>query len=149
MFEKILVTIDGSPVSENALHIAVDEARLRNAELHVLYVVHHVVTHTMLYDGGAALPKEGTKLHEEIMEKEAEKLLEHAVEVASEEGVDIITHSVPGDPGDVIIEFSREMNADLLIVGSSGKSSLDRFLLGSVSSSVIKHSDISTLIVKK
>jgi len=149
MFEKILVALDGSPVSENALRVAVDEARVRNAELHALYVVHHLMTHTMLYEGSAELPGENTKAYQEIMENEAGKVLEHAVEVASEEGVGIITHSMAGDPRDVIIDFSGAIKADLVVIGSSGKSSLDRFLLGSVSSSVVEHSGITTMVVRK
>ena len=148
MFKKILVALDGSSFSKNALHVAVDEARVRNAELHALYVVHHVVTHNMIYDGGVSSPEGKVNAYHEIMEDEAKIILSHAEEVASDEGVDIITHSMIGDPRDVILDFSEEIKADLIIVGSSGKSSLDRFFLGSVSSSVVENSAITTIIVR-
>lgn len=148
MFKKILVALDGSSVSENALHVAVDEARVRDAELHALYVVRHVVTHTMLYESGASAPEGSAKNYNEVMENEAKKVLEHAEEVASEEGVEIIAHFMIGDPREVIVEFLEEIEADLIIVGSSGKSSLDRFLLGSVSSAVVEHSGVTTIVVR-
>jgi nucleotide-binding universal stress UspA family protein len=148
MFKKILVALDGSSVSENALHVAVDEARIREAELHALYVVRHVVTHTMLYESDTASPEGSVKNYNEIMENEAKKVLGHAEEVASDEGVPVITHFMIGDPREIIVDFSEEMEADLIIVGSSGKSSLDRFLLGSVSSAVVEHSAVTTIVVR-
>lgn len=148
MFGKILVALDGSPVSENALHVAVDEARIRNAELHALYVVQHVVTHSMLYDSGAYVPDASTEAFNEIMESEAKKVLEHAEDVASEEGIEVRTHFVIGDPREAIIKFSEEIGADLIIVGSYGKSGFDRLFLGSVSSAVVEHSGVTTIIVR-
>lgn len=148
MFKKILVALDGSSFSENALHVAVDEARIHNAELHALYVVHHIVTHNMIYDRGVSAPEGSPNAYHEVMEEEAKKVLSHAEEVASDEGVGIITHFMIGDPRDLIVDFSEEIKADLIIVGSSGKSGLDRFFLGSVSSSVVEHSYITTIIVR-
>ncbi len=148
MFKKIQVAIDGSAVSENALHVAVDEARIRDADLHVVYAIQHIFTHSMIYDGGTPVPDGNPEMYNEIMENEAKKALEHAEEVAAEEGIKISPHFLIGDPRDVIIDFSEEIKADLIIIGSSGKSGLDRLFLGSVSSAVVEHSGITTIIVR-
>lgn len=148
MFDKILVALDGSPASDNALHVAVDEARVRNAELHVLYVVQHVVTHSLIYDGGVPVQDANPEIYNEIMENEAKNILERAGDVAKDDDIDIRTHMMFGDPRDVILDFSEELGVDLIIVGSAGKSNLDRLLLGSVSSAIIQHSKITTIVVR-
>lgn len=148
MFKKILVAIDGSAVSENVLHVAVDEARMRDADLHVVYAIQHIFTHSLVYDGGTPVPDGNPGIYNEIMENEAKKVLEHADEVAVEGGIDVSTHFLIGDPRDVIVDFSKEINADLIIIGSSGKSGLDRLFLGSVSSAVVENSGITTIIVR-
>ncbi len=53
-----------------------------------------------------------------------------------------------GDPRDIIIDHAKEWGADLIVVGSCEKSRIEKFLLGSVSESVIKHAPCSMLIVK-
>lgn len=148
MFHRILVAIDGTNASKNALHVAVAEAKIHGAELHAVYALHHVVVHTMIFDGSSALPEDSPEIMNEVLGEEANRVLENAVDVAEEEGVSLITHSIVGEPRDVIIDLSAGIKADLIVVGSSNKGGLDRLLLGSVSSAVVEHSKITTMVVR-
>ena len=53
-----------------------------------------------------------------------------------------------GDPADVICRRARELDADLIVVGSRGLGTLDRFLLGSVSAAVAQRAPCSVLVVR-
>ena len=148
MFKRILVALDGSKASENALYTAIQEARLRNAELNAVYVVQHLFTHQMVIDSPVGAPETNPEMMDEILSAEAQRVLLHAKEISHDEGVDIIIHIKHGDPREEIPAFSDEIHADLVILGIRGKSSLERLLLGSVSSAVIMNSKITTLLVK-
>ena len=54
-----------------------------------------------------------------------------------------------GDPADEIVKCARSLNADLLLVGSSDKIGLERFLLGSVTSKVNRRAPCSVLTVRQ
>lgn len=56
--------------------------------------------------------------------------------------------SLKGDPETEILEHAKEWGADLIVVGSHDRSRLERFLVGSVSESVVKHSPCSVLVLK-
>jgi len=56
---------------------------------------------------------------------------------------------VEGDAAHEILEFAKQSNIDMIIMGTLGRGGLDRFLLGSVADKVVRHSKISVLVVKK
>jgi nucleotide-binding universal stress UspA family protein len=53
-----------------------------------------------------------------------------------------------GDPADEIVRFSREAGMDLIVMGTHGRTGLDRLLLGSVAEKVLRDADCSVLVVK-
>jgi nucleotide-binding universal stress UspA family protein len=74
------------------------------------------------------------------------KNLEEAKALPAERGVDGETLEAQGDPGDVIVDNSKD--ADLVVVGSRGLNPVHRLLLGSVSSKVIQRAESDVLIVR-
>jgi nucleotide-binding universal stress UspA family protein len=56
--------------------------------------------------------------------------------------------SLEGDPKSLIVEHAKDWGADLIVIGSSDKSTLERFLLGSVSQAVVTRAHCSVLVVK-
>jgi len=55
---------------------------------------------------------------------------------------------VPGDPRSALVDEARQEHADLIVVGSHGRSGLSKLLLGSVASHVVAHAPCSVLVVK-
>src|SRR5271157_4707946 len=130
MFGKILVAIDGSGMSETALVCALDEAKVWKAALHVVYVVE-----TGLF---SSLPMDNTwEIMLSLLEKEGHTALGNALKKAEQKGVAVTTHLKEGHAGNEIIKVADDIGADLLVIGSHGKSNVDRLLLGSVSSYVV------------
>ena len=141
MFTNILVAIDGSKASDQAIERAVDEAKVWNARLHAVYVVE-----TGLF---TSLPSDNTvELMHRVLEKEGNAVLEKAKKAAAKNGVTLISHLKQGHAGTEIITLARKENADLIVSGSHGKSKTDSILLGSVSTYITTHSTVTTMVVR-
>jgi nucleotide-binding universal stress UspA family protein len=141
VFSNILVAMDGSEASQRALSQAVDLAKLCNAKLHTIYVVE-----TGLF---SSLPMEGTvEIMYSVLEKEGEEVMESANKFASEKSITVLTHMKQGHAGSEILALAEEEKSDLIIVGSHGKSNTDRLLIGSVSTFVVTHSTVTTMVVR-
>jgi nucleotide-binding universal stress UspA family protein len=133
--------MDGSEASQRALSQAVDLAKLCNAKLHTIYVVE-----TGLF---SSLPMEGTvEIMYSVLEKEGEEVMERAKKYATEKSITVITHMKQGHAGSEILALAEEEKSDLIIVGSHGKSNTDRLLIGSVSTFVVTHSTVTTMVVR-
>jgi len=141
MFSEILVAVDGSKIGKRALEVAIEEARLWKARVHVIYVVE-----TGLF---SSLPMDSTwEIMYSMLEKEGQETLSLAKEQAAANGVRLETYLRQGHAGNEIIKASQELGADLIVVGSHGKSEVDRLLLGSVSSFVVGNSSVAVLVVR-
>lgn len=141
MFGKILVAIDGSKTSEKALNTALDMAHLWNAEVHVVYVIE-----TGLF---SSLPIDNTwEVIHRMLKGEGENAIGAAKKAGEAHGVKVIAHMREGHAGNEILRVAEKECAELIIVGSHGKTQIDRLLLGSVSSYVVKYSTITTMVVR-
>lgn len=147
MFSNILVALDESKLSQRALMEAVDQARIWNANLQVIYITPTALLNELSTD--PTFRADRAIEIERILQKEGEEVLESAKKYCAEKGIIVITHMKYGDPGIEIISLAEKENCDLIIVASHGKSDIDRFLLGSVSSFVVTHNKVMTLVVRE
>ena len=146
MFTNILVAIDGSEVSQLALIQAVDQAKIWNAKIHAIFIAE---THQFdLFSMDPTFNMETKREMYRILEKVGESILERAEKYCSDKGITIITHMRYGDPGNEIISLAEQEKFDLIVIGSHGKSSIDRLLLGSVSSFVVTRNKAATMVVR-
>jgi nucleotide-binding universal stress UspA family protein len=141
MFQSILAAMDGSQKSEAALDIAIGEAKVHGAALHVVYVIE-----TGLF---SSIPMDNTwEVIYGLLENQGKEAQLAAAKRAQDQGIGITTHLKEGHAGNEILKLARDLGVDLIVLGSHGKSNLDRILLGSVSSFVVSHSAVSTLVVR-
>jgi nucleotide-binding universal stress UspA family protein len=141
MFEKILVAIDGSKTSEKARDLVLEMAKSWGAEVHAIYVIE-----TGLF---SSIPMDNTwEVIYGMLKAEGEKALEEVKKKGSEMDVIAQTYLREGHAGNEILKVAQESGADLVVVGSHGKTQIDRLLLGSVSSYVVKYSTITTMVVR-
>jgi len=141
VFTNILVAIDGSDTSQRVLVRAVEEAKVWNARLHIIYVVE-----TGLF---SSLPADNTvEIMYRVLEKEGTSVLEQAKKYASENGVSTTTHMKQGHAGSEVVALADKEKTDLIMVGSHGKSQADRILIGSVSTYVVTHGHVTTMVVR-
>ncbi len=135
---RITVGIDSSKDSIRALDWALDEARLRGAELEL---VHAYVTPDYI-----ALPAVVTLPSDEELRKAADAVLDEALAaVGDTSDVSVIRTLRSGGAAAVLCEVSE--GADLLVVGARGLGGFRGLLLGSVSHQVVAHSPCPVVVV--
>lgn len=134
----VLVGVDGSPGARAALEVAVEEARLRDARLHVTYA--YPVVESLTGTTG-----EGLYTH---LEAEAKALLEEVAAGAPQtDGLSVEWIATPGSPAGVLIEASKD--ATLLVVGSRGHGGFLGLVMGSVSTQCVHHAHCPVLVVRE
>lgn len=136
-YDKILIAVDNSTFSNTAARKGFDLARQLRADVALVFVVNKAkVIHNA--DSGI-LPEEAmTMLH-----REAEKTLH---EIASWH-LDVKTFMPEAVPAEGIIQTAQDWGADLIVMGTHGRTGLKHLLLGGVAEHVIRHSKIPTLVV--
>jgi nucleotide-binding universal stress UspA family protein len=135
----IVVGVDGSATSSNALEFAIEEARLRHAALHVTYAYPAIERRVSGSTG---------KDYYEQIEDDAKEFLQGLMKSAPPtDELDVQWLGVPGNPAEVLIEASRD--ATLLVVGSRGGGGFMGLLMGSVSTQCAHYSHCPVLIVRE
>jgi nucleotide-binding universal stress UspA family protein len=132
---KIVVGYDGSDAAKRAL----DRALTLAGDDGKITVVAAAESHAR------AGITQGAHLDPSEIERRR-KDLEEAKALLAERGVDGETLEAQGDPGDMIVNSSKD--ADLVVVGSRGLNPLQRLLLGSVSSKVVHRAECDVLVVR-
>jgi nucleotide-binding universal stress UspA family protein len=136
----IIVGIDGSTRSRQALEWAVNEAAVRHAPLTVL-TVHQALAN---YWGGPVLAGQDLTLRDrEAAQEEADSVLEKFGE--EERPPSVTVRAVLGAPAEELLIAAED--ADLLVVGSRGAGGFKRLLLGSVSSQVAHHAHCPVVVI--
>ncbi|MFV1360635.1 MULTISPECIES: universal stress protein [Mycolicibacterium] len=130
----IVVGVDGSPASDNAVAWAARDAALRGVQLTLIYALPGAASPIWL---DVALPQDYWDYQNETGQKVLDAAQQVAREAAGAHALRIVAKSVPGHAVATLIEYSRR--ADLVVVGSRGLSKWGRRLLGSVSSSLAHH----------
>ena len=147
--QKILVAYDGSAQSKEALDWAIDLSLMTKAQVMVVKVIEMMSLREMtdLYEGGAHADLLVAKIEE--LQKADQKLLEEAIAaVGQRKGVAITTALLHGNVAAAIIEFSKENDVDLIVVGTKGHGVLEDLLMGSVTRNLVSLSRIPVLVVK-
>lgn len=139
MYKKILVPTDGSEFAKKAQKHALFLAKVSGAEIIAVSVTENN------FVNGLPLDDEVYQLNQILKERSEENLKEF-----DELNVDDlkITHVIrEGSPAKVILEVAGEEDVDLIVMGSSGKSGFDRFIMGSVADKVVNSAKCAVLVV--
>jgi nucleotide-binding universal stress UspA family protein len=144
---KVLVPVDGSVQSLEALKVAIDYVKIKGADMNVISVIPSI--------GGSMEDHEISpariERHVEGMERRANDIVKHACDIlASEKVMSSCAKAISTSASipDAIIDFAEDENIDLIIMGSRGLSASTRIKLGSVATQVIKYSPCSVYLVK-
>ena len=133
---RVLVAYDGSAGARRALERAAVLARPDD----VVSVI-SVAEGVPLFGHAGALPSP-----EQV--EACEKQLSEAGRVLSEQGIEPALVTRSGDPATAILEVAHEQRVDLVVLGTRGMSTVERWLVGSVSSKVLHHAHCSVLVAR-
>ncbi|MFP9191784.1 universal stress protein [Natrialbaceae archaeon A-CW1-1] len=140
MANTILVPIDGSEPSRNALTVAIEE--FDDAELILLHVIEPYNVFSVTEDA----VRDDDILEERRSERAA--LLEEFAETAVDMGADVRTELMLGSPSRAIVDACEEFDVDHVVMGSRGRTGLSRMILGSVADTVVKRAPVTVTVVR-
>lgn len=147
MFKRIVVGVDGSSTSDNAVRIACDLASKYDS---ALYLVHTPQPQTVAFALGAVAGYHAVTTmpsHEEV-EEAASKIVKDATAIAQECGNEIVeTRTDQGDPAQKITSCAQDVGADLIVTGRRGLGSIGSLVQGSTSQQVNHLAKCATLSV--
>jgi nucleotide-binding universal stress UspA family protein len=145
---KILLAVDGSVCSD----VAVEEVGRRpwpdGSSVKVLSAFELPMPPT---PEGWALPANYFEEMDVAVQKQARNIVDRALDKLKSRANQTISLEgalLPGPPGAVILDEAESWGADLIVVGSHGYRAWERFLLGSVSQSVVSHAKCSVEVVR-
>lgn len=143
---KILAPIDGSAHSRKALEFACRFARMYDAQLIVMHVIHEAPGSDTWVLGGAAVTVEASQ---ENLDKAAADLIGAAQQLAAEADCDDVETIVRGgNPAQQILHYAKKRPVDIIVMGSRGLSDLKGLLLGSVSHRVTNLAECTCITVR-
>ncbi len=158
---RIVVGVDGSKESHEALRWALEEAKLRGAELHVVHVYGpigeespYAASYAYAPDRGTAgrLTEEEARWREErqrTVHERAKRIVNDVVKAVGADHADLPVHQeviAGARSAQALIDRSR--NADLLVVGSRGRGGFKGLLLGSVSQQLVQHAPCPVVVIR-
>lgn len=137
----VLVPLDGSPLSERALSYALEN--FPDATITTMYVINPVDAVVDVEAGGLPVAEDW---YENARER-ATSLQATATDLAAAHDIDVDTVTEVGRPEHVILEYADDHDVDQIVMGSHGRSGVDRAILGSVAETVTRRARIPVTIV--
>lgn len=138
MFDSLVIATDGSRSVERAVGVALDLAERFDATVHALFVV----------DEGdvEAAPEAVRDSLREALEERGERAL---ADVEGRSDCEVVPVIREGRPPQVIGEYAREHDVDLVAMGTRGRHGENRFLVGSVAERVVRTCPVPVLTVRQ
>ena len=150
---KMIVCADGSDTSKKAIRRAAWMNELTpEAEITVICVYEDTQIpphYGNISRDGVRVEPEGIPLDiDEVYIKQKEKVLKEAVDILREMGTACSTRLLYGEAAKTIVTYAQENECDLLIIGSKGRSRVEKIVTGSVSGPVVQEAPCDVLVVK-
>lgn len=145
MYKRILIAVDGSSTSNRGLLVALQLARETKASVRLVHVADEL--------GNLARLEFDSHLRERVREQVREQgmdILARALAIADSAEVPAETRLLESRDrrlGEVIADASREWKADLVVLGTHGRHSVQRALLGSGAEQILRESPVPVLLV--
>src|SRR6056297_3614020 len=137
MYDQVLVPVDDREPSSVALTYALEVAAAHDATAHLLYVADTNKPSQVQYQGVVL----------DVLEQEGDDVLAEARERATDAGVTVDDELVQGDPRHEIVAAAER--ADLVVMGTHGRSGIDGYLLGSVTEHVVRKTETPVVTVRE
>lgn len=142
-FSTILMAVDFSDSSDNAFQLALSLAEKYSARLIILHVINEPIDLRGFY-----VPHISFEKLEEEIEEGAGKLMESFCRLHAGDFSNFESLIVPGMPYEQIIQQAQEKGADLIVLGTHGRTGLDHVLFGSTAEKVVRKSKLPVLTVR-
>lgn len=141
VYQKIMIATDGSVSVRKAVKMGIEIAKLSGADVYAVYVV---------APGAYSVRDFGwEKSLSDFLHAQGEKAITFVEDEGKSQGVKVKPVLLEGNPANRILEFAENEGIELIVMGTLGRTGLDKFLLGSVSEKVVRHSKIPVMVVRE
>jgi nucleotide-binding universal stress UspA family protein len=137
-FKKILIAIDDGPPAEKIASVGFNLAKKMKAEIAVISVVDTTI---LMPDDGSSSAELANMIKNEY--RESQQMLVDKVF----KGYKVWLFVENGNPYEVILKVALEWEADVIVLGTHGRTGLSHLLMGSVAEKVVRHSSIPLFIL--
>jgi len=141
MFNRIVAAVDGSPCAAHAFDVALALAKSEASEVAVCSVVDPMPLF------GGPLSSAGGALT--AAESYAQHVIDGAVAKLEAAGIGQKAKLILGEPAYEIVRYAAEVDADVIVIGTHGRSGLKRMFAGSVAEGVLRSASIPVVIVRE
>jgi nucleotide-binding universal stress UspA family protein len=154
MSMRILLALDGSEASRRALQAVRMRPWPPGSVIRLVTAVQDPwavvpgLELSMTMPPASYLPENYEELRQQLREQ-GQSLVNRLAALLTDVGVEVETAVRQGDPGSSILEEAESWNADLIVLGSRGLSTVKRWLLGSVAQYVVNHAPCSVEVVRE
>ena len=139
-YKNILVAVDGSEQSYDALREAIETAQANDSQLKILYLLNDKLANIPVHLDTMTLYK-SVQEHSDYVVDQVQGYLKD-----TEVSFEIVR--LTGSPKREIINYSKENNIDLIVLGSTGLDAIDRFIIGSTTQYIVNHASCNVMVVK-
>ena len=156
VFKRILVPFDASPLSEKALEQAVELAMNAQSQIYILQVIEEIplpyskFSKIEVKDHRVIIASHAKKIYDEIISEISPILEDKKKQYSNDRISTIITAIRIGDPIQMIVDFSKETDIDLIIKGIVGFRGISGMIkrLGSVSRGVLEEVSCTVMLIR-
>ena len=138
---RVLIATDGSKAAKNAVDFGIKFARKYGAKVYAVYVINATAYEKVNQSNWSS---EALQTFDKVAHRETSSV----VEKAKSSGLDAEPIILKGSAAEKILDFANKHDIDMIVVGSLGKSGIERFALGSVSEKVVRHAKVPVLVVR-
>ncbi len=147
-----MIATDGSDCSKMAVKRGIELARLSDG---TVYAVHVVPTAYLFPMDGDYFSSMGVnpywepmyEIMNEALNKQGQQIVNYVKSLGEAKGVKVEPVLLEGHPADELIRYAEEEGMDIVVMGTLGKTGLDRLLLGSVAEKLVRHSKVPVMVV--
>lgn len=133
----VVAGIDGSPVSDLVVTKAIEQARWKETDVHLVFVSYLPFVYT-----------EAVIDWDQVLEAQRESVWRKLMSIIDDADVEVRLVDLDGYPPDTLVDYANDTEADLLVVGTRGRGELASLVLGSTSHRAIHLARCDVLVVK-
>lgn len=145
--QRILVPLDGNPDHEHALPLVAELAKACSSSIHLVMVVPTLGTLSGEKAATARLLPGATSALLDLTQEGAEKYLQQHISGLRDQDIQVAAEVARGEPITAIVRTQREMKADLIALGTHGKTGTDAFWSGSLTPKIASRTNVPLLLV--
>ena len=149
-FKKIMIATDGSNCSKQVADRGIELAKLSSGTVYAVYVVSMIYLPSMY--GDYLSPMNMNTYWESIREAfktQGQQAVNYIKDLGEMKGIKVEPVLLEGNPSAELIRYAEEEKMDIVIMGTLGKTGLDRMLLGSVAGNIVRHSKVPVMVIRE